>query len=208
MIEFVQMMPGDEGLLFQLPSGFQPVSQGRQPGGVLTKTYRNPGDPQGSSQTSIEVAIVPAALLASAGVDNPARFLWMVANGMSREACATQHSISPLGPLEPEQKPEAGASKGSFKDFGVIVACGRTPAGRSEATLMQAFRNSGDLFSLTWKETGPPRSSAAAAIDVPLWQGRLRQLLPMHLCPGSPGQPGPSPACVLEVSQLKPPSRP
>ena len=199
-IEFVQLTPGGEGLMFNLPTGYRKVKSGQLPGGVPFQTYLPAGEPNDARRLFLDVLAFPAARLGAKGVVTPERYLMLAAMGMRDKVCPESFGVSVLGPIRralgqhQDAAPAAAAS-----DFAVVMGCGRTPMGQSETTLMASFRNDGDLVVVNWTERGAARDGGPAALDQRLWLSRLRELQPSRLCAADPGGTGPSSSCVMDA---------
>jgi hypothetical protein len=92
-----------------------------------------------------------------------------------------------------------GATKFGEQDGYVAVAgCGKLNSsadGHSETALIIAVKGSTDGYTIQWAERGPQQATVAM-IDEAKWQGRLRALMPIRLCPIVPGEAAPYPSCV------------
>jgi hypothetical protein len=100
--------------------------------------------------------------------------------------------------------PESFVAKGfgetKFGDRAAYVAvagCGKVNAsadGHGEIALIVAVKGNTDAYTVQWAERGPGASNAV--IDEAKWQGRLRELMPIRLCPIVAGETAPYPSCV------------
>jgi hypothetical protein len=92
-----------------------------------------------------------------------------------------------------------GATKFGAQDgFVAVAACGKLNSsadGHSETALIIAVKGSTDGYTIQWAERGPQQATVAV-IDEAKWQGRLRALTPIRLCPIVPGEAAPYPSCV------------
>ena len=204
-IEFIQVRPGGEGLMFNLPPGYRKVQTGQGPGGMPFQTYLPAGEPDASRRLFLEVTVMPGAALSAKGVSTPEQYLLFTAMAMRDTACPKTFGAAVQGPIRSALGPRNGpAPAPNAPDFAVILGCGRTPNGNSEVSLMAGFRNGGDLFLLSWVERGAPRDAGAMPIDEGLWLSRLRELQPLRLCAGAVGASGPGPDCVMDVLDALP----
>ena len=199
-IEFVQVQPGGEGLMFSLPPGYRQVKRGQLPGGMPFQTYLPAGEPDTSRRLFLEVMVVPGSTLSARGLVTAEQNMLLASKGL-HDSCPSTFNISVLGPIRLALAPRQGPPPApNAPDFAVIQGCGRTPVGQSEVALLAAFRNGGDLFILNWSERGAPHDGGPVALDQGLWLSRLRQLQPLRLCAAAQGASGPSPDCVIEAS--------
>jgi len=187
-LEFVVVAGQPEGLLFTLPRGFkiQPGEQRFQ--GAFVKSYRPASDRGELPSQALSAIVRPlSAMPPRVASLPPDRLVLAMAMSLRQRVCPSSFTASPIGPL-------AGVVQPSFA---AVAACGQTPRGGSEATLIVAVHGRGDLFQLTWMERGPA-SQGAPRIDLPRWKQRLQGLGPLRLCaPVAAG--GPDPACSIDV---------
>ena len=103
--------------------------------------------------------------------------------------------------------PETFAAKGFGETrlgeqdgFVAVAACGKVDAsadGHSEAALIVIARGSADAYTIQWAERGASQATAPA-IDDAKWQQRLRDLMPIRLCPIVAGEAAPYPSCLQQ----------
>jgi len=188
-LEFVVVAGQPEGLLFTPPQGFkiQPGEQRIQ--GAFVKSYRPASDSGELPRQALSAIVRPlAAMPPRVASLLPDRLVLAMAMSLRQRVCPSSFTASPIGPLAGMVQPS----------FAAVVACGQTPRGGSEITLMVAVHGRGDLFQLTWMERGPA-SQGAPRIDLDRWQKRLQGLGPLRLCaPAATG--GPDPACSRDLA--------
>ncbi|MDC6131314.1 hypothetical protein PPH41_26110, partial [Burkholderia gladioli] len=56
-----------------------------------------------------------------------------------------------------------------------------------------------DLYTLQWAQRGP-LSTKPLDIDAAMWLQRVRNLMPLKVCPIVPGEKAPYPSCSANVS--------
>jgi hypothetical protein len=91
-----------------------------------------------------------------------------------------------------------GATKFGDRDgYAVMAGCGRVDASadkHSEMALIVAVQGASDAYTIQWAERAP--GSSTPGIDEAKWQERLRQLMPIRLCPIVSGEAAPYPSCL------------
>ncbi len=188
-LEFVAVAGQPEGLLFTLPRGFQIQPGEQRLQGAFVKSYRPAADSGDHPRQALAAIVRPlAAMPAQIAKLPPDRLVLAMAMSLRQRVCPSSFTASPIGSL-------AGVVQPSFA---AVVACGQTPRGGAETTLMVAVHGRSDLFQLTWLERGPA-SQGAPRIDSARWKARLQGLGPLRLCAPAPGG-GPDPACSVDVA--------
>lgn len=102
--------------------------------------------------------------------------------------------------------PESFAAKsfgetrlGDRDAFVAVAACGRvnTSADRhSETAMIVVVKGNADAYTIQWAERAVAPSTPD--IDDAKWQGRLRELMPIRLCPIVSGEAAPYPSCLQQ----------
>ncbi len=188
-LEFVVVADQPEGLLFTLPRGFQIQPGEQRLQGAFVKSYRSAAESGDPPRQALAAIVRPlTAMPAQVAKLPPDRLVLAMAMSLRQRVCPSSFAASPIGPL-------AGVVQPSFA---AVVACGQTPRGGAETTLMVAVHGRSDLFQLTWLERGPARQGVPN-IDLARWQGRLQGLGPLRLCAPAPNG-GPDPACSVDVA--------
>ncbi|CAE6813813.1 hypothetical protein [Paraburkholderia domus] len=117
---------------------------------------------------------------------SPKAFVSGIANGFQR-AC-----------------PSSFAAKGIFDGqlnardaFIMVVSCGNAAAsaGHSETAVIAVIKGEKDFYTLQWSQRGDA-TSTPMDIDVNMWAGKMKSLMPLKLCSLIPGEQPPYPSCV------------
>ncbi len=85
--------------------------------------------------------------------------------------------------------------------FSMVVSCGnaKASAGHSETTAITVVKGAKDLYTLQWAQRGT-QSTRPVPIDGNMWLQRVRNLMPLKVCPIVPGEKAPYPSCSANVS--------
>jgi len=81
-----------------------------------------------------------------------------------------------------------------------VASCSKVNSsadGHSETALIVAVKGTSDAYTVQWAER-TPRASPAPSINEVMWQGRLRELMPIRLCAIVPGEAAPYPSCLQQ----------
>jgi hypothetical protein len=107
-----------------------------------------------------------------------------IANDIQKH-CPDTFSVKPLGP-----------SKIDGQDaFVAITSCGKVGADKhSETALTVTIKDANAIYSIQWAERAPSNAENLT-IDEDKWKGRLKQLIPFHVCPIVAGEKAPYPSC-------------
>jgi hypothetical protein len=107
-----------------------------------------------------------------------------IANDIKKH-CPDTFSVKPLGP-----------SKIDGQDaFVAITSCGKVGADKhSETALTVTIKGANAIYSIQWAERAPSNAENLT-IDENKWKGRLKQLIPFHVCPIVAGEKAPYPSC-------------
>jgi len=171
-------------LMFSFPKGFKPAFEDVKGGQYLQESVL---DGESIKKWSQMVTITGAKGLAS----NPNVTPQVVANKMAggfKNACPASFSGAGLGALK----------LGVHDAFAAVVSCGvANPTGESysESMLLIVVKGERDYYTIQWAERGNA-STSPIKIDDAKWQGRLKKLAPIKLCPIVPGEAAPYPSCV------------
>ncbi|TAM00609.1 MAG: hypothetical protein EPN70_21790 [Paraburkholderia sp.] len=81
--------------------------------------------------------------------------------------------------------------------FILVVGCGNAPtsAGHSETAVIAVVKGENDFYTLQWAQRADA-TPTPKDIDVNLWAGRIKSLMPLKLCPIVAGERPPYPSCV------------
>jgi hypothetical protein len=104
-----------------------------------------------------------------------------------KKACPESFAVRDLGE----------AKFGDQEAYIAVAGCGSVESSadkHSETALIVAVKGSSDGYTIQWAERAAPAS--AAGIDEAMWQGRLRELMPIRLCAIVPGEAAPYPSCL------------
>lgn len=100
--------------------------------------------------------------------------------------------------------PSSFAAKGIYEGqlnardaFIMVVSCGNAAAsaGRSETAVIAVVKGEKDFYTLQWSQRGDA-TPTPMDIDVNMWAGRMKSLMPLKLCSIVPGEQPPYPSCV------------
>ncbi|MDP3515099.1 MAG: hypothetical protein Q8S20_20345 [Sulfuritalea sp.] len=171
-------------LMFSFPRGFKPAFEDAKGGQYIQESVL---DGESTKKWSQMLTVTGAKGLASNPNVSPQLFANKMAGGY-KNACPSSFS---------------GAGLGAFKigvhdAFAAVVSCGvANPAGEahSESMLLIVVKGQSDYYTIQWAERSTA-STAPIKIDDAKWQGRLKQLAPIKLCPVVPGEAAPYPSCV------------
>lgn len=137
-------------------------------------------------QWSQMITVTGARGLVAAPNFSPRGLAGQIASGFEK-ACPESFVIRGLG-----------VTKFGDRDAYVAVAgCGTVNASadkRAEMALVVAVQGASDAYTIQWAERAP--GSSAPAIDETKWRERLRQLMPIRLCPIVSGEAAPYPSCL------------
>ena len=96
---------------------------------------------------------------------------------------------------------DLGETKLGDQDAYLAVAnCGKVNSsadGHSETALIVAVKGTSDAYTIQWAER-TAQAASAPVIDEAKWQGRLRELMPIRLCPIVAGEAAPYPSCLQQ----------
>jgi hypothetical protein len=107
-----------------------------------------------------------------------------IANDIKKH-CPDTFSVKPLGP-----------SKINNQDaFVAITSCGKVGSDKhSETALTITIKGTDAIYSIQWAER-TPSNAENLTIDEDKWKNRLKQLIPIHVCPIVAGEKAPYPSC-------------
>lgn len=171
-------------LMFSLPKGFKPAFEDARGGQYIQESVL---DGESVKKWSQMLTITGAKGLASNPDVSPQAFANKMADGF-RNACPSSFSGTGLGAFK----------LGVHDAFGAVISCGvANPAGEpySESMLLIVVKGQSDYYTIQWAERGAA-SKLPIKMDDAKWQGRLKQLAPIKLCPIVPGEAAPYPSCV------------
>ena len=174
----------DQLLMFSFPKGFKPAFEDAKGGQYIHESVL---DGESVKKWSQMLTITGAKGLASNPNVSPQIFANKIAGGF-KNACPTSFSGAALGAFK----------LGIHDAFGAVISCGvANPAGGpySESMLLIVVKGQSDYYTIQWAERGAA-SKLPIKMDEAKWQGRLKQLAPIKLCPVVPGEVAPYPSCV------------
>lgn len=174
----------DQLLLFSFPKGFKPAFEDVKGGQYIQESVL---DGESVKKWSQMLTIAGAKGLASNPSVSPQIFANKIAGGF-KNSCPTSFSAAAIGAFK----------LGTHDAFGAVISCGvANPTGQpySEAMLLIVVKGQSDYYTVQWAERGAA-STAPIKLDDAKWQGRLKQLSPIKLCPVVPGEAAPYPSCV------------
>lgn len=174
----------DQLLMFSFPKGFKPASENAKGGQYIQESVL---DGENVKKWSQMVTITGAKGLAANPNVSPQIFANKMAGGF-KNACPSSFSGTALGAFK----------IGAHDAFGAVISCGvANPAGEpySESMLLIVVKGQSDYYTIQWAERGAA-SRLPIKLDDAKWQGRLKQLAPIKLCPVVPGEAAPYPSCV------------
>jgi len=174
----------DQLLMFSYPKGFKPAFEDARGGQYIQESVL---DGESTKKWSQMLTITGAKGLASNPNVSPQVFANKMAGGF-KNACPSSFSGAALGALK----------IGTHDAFAAVISCGvANPAGAaySESMLLVVVKGQSDYYTIQWAERGAA-SASPIRLDDAKWQGRLKQLAPIKLCPIVPGEAAPYPSCV------------
>lgn len=99
--------------------------------------------------------------------------------------CPETFSVKPLGP----------SKINSFDTFVAVTSCGKVgPDKHSETAMTVAIKSDSAIYTIQWAER-TASSAENLTIDEAKWKDRLKQLVPIHVCPIVAGEKPPYPSC-------------
>jgi hypothetical protein len=174
----------DQILMLSFPKGFKPAFEDAKGGQYIQESVL---DGETVKKWSQMLTITGAKGLASNPDVSPQVFANKMAAGF-KNACPTSFSGTALGAFK----------LGVHDAFGAVISCGiASPTGQpySESMLLIVVKGQSDYYTIQWAERGAA-STSPIKLDDAKWQGRLKQLSPIKLCPVVPGEAAPYPSCV------------
>jgi hypothetical protein len=80
--------------------------------------------------------------------------------------------------------------------FIIVASCGTAPdIKQSETAVITVIKGDKDIYTLQWAQRDKP-SATPIDINVDMWSNRVKNLMPVKLCPIVPGEQSPYPSCV------------
>jgi len=177
----------DQLLMFSFPKGFKPGVEDAKGGQYIQESVL---DGESVKKWSQMLTVTGAKGLASNPNVSPQAFANKMAGGF-KNACPSSFSAAALGAFK----------LGAHDAFGAVISCGvANPTGQpySEAMLLIVVKGQSDYYTIQWAERGAA-STSPIKLDEAKWQGRLKQLGLIKLCPVVPGEAAPYPSCVERV---------
>lgn len=174
----------DQLLMFSFPKGFKPAFEDAKGSQYIQESIL---DGESVKKWSQMLTITGAKGLASNPNVSPQIFANKIAGGF-KNACPASFNGTALGAFK----------LGAHDAFGAVISCGvANPAGEpySESMLLIVVKGQSDYYTIQWAERGAA-SKLPIKMDDAKWQGRLKQLAPIKLCPVVPGEAAPYPSCV------------
>jgi hypothetical protein len=168
---------------FSFPKGFTTVFENTQGIKYIRESVLTGENVQQWSQM---ITVTGGKGLSAVPDLTPQRYAERVA-GAFQAACPKSFSAYPFGNFKID----------GFDAFAAIASCGANSsagAGQSEAALLLVIKGASDFYSLQWAERGAP-SATPIAIETAKWEQRLKQLMPVRLCPIVADEQPPYPSC-------------
>ena len=167
---------------FSMPANFKAVSENTKEAFYIREAVPNG---ETATQWSQMITVTGARGQASAATFSPQGLAGVIAGGF-RRACPDSFVAKGLG----------ATTFGDREGYAAVAGCGKVGAdGHSEIALIVAVQGSSDAYTIQWAERATTASSSPD-IDEAKWQGRLRELMPIRLCPIVPGEAAPYPSCL------------
>lgn len=167
---------------FSMPANFKAVSENTKEAFYIREAVPNG---ETATQWSQMITVTGARGQASAATFSPQGLAGVIAGGF-RRACPDSFVAKGLG----------ATTFGDREAYAAVAGCGKVGAdGHSEIALIVAVQGSSDAYTIQWAERATTASSSPD-IDEAKWQGRLRELMPIRLCPIVPGEAAPYPSCL------------
>ena len=169
---------------FSYPRGFVPAFEEAKNGNYIQESVLKGESVQHWSQM---ITVTGARGMATKPGMTPLRFSNELAAGF-RNACPDSYAAKGVGKVK----------VGSHEGFASVISCGSVNAAggdRSESMLAIVIKGEQDIYTLQWAERGPA-SKGPLPFDDAKWSGRLKQLMPLALCPIVPGEAAPYPSCL------------
>lgn len=168
---------------FSMPAGFVAVAENTNGPNYIREAVLKG---ETADRWTQMITVTGARGLAGNPNVSPESFAGSIANGF-RSACPDTFVAKGFGPTK----------FGDQDAYVAVASCGRVESSadkHSEIALIVAVKGSSDYYTLQWAERAP--GSGKSVIDEAKWQARLRQLLPIRVCPIMPGERAPYPSCT------------
>lgn len=168
---------------FAMPSRFVVAFENTKAGHYIREAVLKGETPQAWTQM---ITVTGEKGASSNPNASPETFAGSIATGF-KSACPDSFAAKGLG----------NARFGGADAFVAVIGCGRLDSGdakHSEIALLIAIRGASDYYTVQWAERGPAIDKPP--VDDEKWPTRLRDLLPINLCPIVPGEAAPYPSCV------------
>lgn len=171
-------------VMFSFPKGFAPASENAKGGHYIQESVL-----QGESikEWSQIITITGAKGLAANPNLTPTRFAKMMAGAFKR-ACPNSFMTTDLGEIRID----------NHEAFAAVTSCGVSASSvepRSESMLLIVIEGQNDYYTIQWAERGDA-TDTPITFDNAKWMDRLKQLMPISLCPIVPGEQAPYPSCA------------
>jgi hypothetical protein len=169
---------------FSMPSNFTAVSENTRDAFYIREAV--PRDETVETWTQM-ITITGHRGMARIANFTPQKLAASIAMGF-KKACPESLTLKDLG-----------ATKFGDQDaYMAVASCGKVNSsadGHSETALIIAVAGATDAYTIQWAERKPP-APGGSDIDEAIWQGRLRELMPIRLCAIVPDEAAPYPSCV------------
>jgi hypothetical protein len=166
---------------FTLPAGF--VMQKEQ---SSSQQYFHGGFLKGeTAETWTQMIAITGGKSADTDPKKTAQFIAAnIANDIKKH-CPDTFSVKPLGPSKIDDRDA----------FVAITSCGKVGSdAHSETALTVTIKGAEAIYTVQWAER-TPSNAENLTIDEDKWKGRLKQLIPFHVCPIVAGEKAPYPSC-------------
>jgi hypothetical protein len=171
---------------FSMPSKFVTASENTE-----ENFYSREAVPQGETVNAWTQMITVTGSKGMATVANfsPQKLTASVALGF-KKACPETFALKDLGETK----------FGDQDAYLAVASCGEVTSSadrHGETALIVAVKGTSDAYTVQWAER-TPRASPPPSINEVMWQGRLRELMPIRLCAIVPGEAAPYPSCLQQ----------
>jgi hypothetical protein len=171
---------------FSMPSKFVTASENTE-----ENFYSREAVPKGETLNAWTQMITITGSKGMATVANfsPQKLTASVALGF-KKACPESFALKDLGETK----------FGDQDAYLAVASCGEVTSSadrHGETALIVAVKGTSDAYTVQWAER-TPRASPPPAINEVMWQGRLRELMPIRLCAIVPGEAAPYPSCLQQ----------
>jgi hypothetical protein len=169
-----------------MPAGFVAIRENTEDAFYIREAVPNGETANAWTQM---ITITGSKGMASVANFSPQKLTASVAFGF-KKACPESFALKDLGETK----------FGDQDAYLAVASCGEVASSadrHGETALIVAVKGTSDAYTVQWAER-TPQASPAPAINEVMWQGRLRELMPIRLCPIVPGEAAPYPSCLQQ----------